>query len=251
MKDNYSSIDKAFLILENLAVPPYEKTALEISEELKIHRSTVHRILNILIENKMVHQSPSSKKYSIGPGSYHIGAAYLYNHTSMEQIRIILEELAKEIKQSIGYAILLEDRILSLFELESYQPIQIGFKVGTYYPIHCGAYGKCIMAYYEPYDRLEEIVYSSNLEKKGPNTITDPKQLLQEYSSIRQQGFAISDEENMKGLVGIGVPVKNFNDKVTACIAVKYIKGNIVDAERDMILGKLMHYADRISKLNL
>ncbi|WP_235601288.1 IclR family transcriptional regulator C-terminal domain-containing protein [Tissierella sp. P1] len=81
--------------------------------------------------------------------------------------------------------------------------------------------------------------------------MTDPKQLLQEYSSIRQQGFAISDEENMKGLVGIGVPVKNFNDKVTACIAVKYIKGNIVDAERDMILGKLMHYADRISKLNL
>ena len=251
MRDSYSSIDKAFLILESLTAPPYEKSALEISEELKMHRSTVHRILNILINNKVVHQSPSSKKYSVGPGAYHIGATYLYNHTNMEQIKTILEELAKDIKQSIGYAILLEDRILSLFELESYQPVQIGFKVGTYYPIHCGAYGKCIMAYYEPYDRLEEIVYSSNLEKKGPNTITDPKQLLQEYSSIRQQGFAISDEENMKGLVGIGVPVKNFNDKVTACIAVKYIKGNIVDAERDMILGKLMHYADRISKLNL
>ncbi len=251
MKDNYSSIDKAFMILESLTTLPYEKSALEISEEVKMNRSTVHRILNILIDNKVVHQSPNSKKYSIGPRAYQIGTTYMYNQTNMEQIKMILENLAKEIKQSVGYAISFEDRILSLFELESYQPVQIGFKVGTYYPIHCGAYGKCIMAYYEPYEKLEEIVYSSNLEQKGPNTITDPKRLLEEYSTIREQGFALSDEENMKGLVGIGVPVRNFSNKVIACIAVKYIKGNISDVERNVIIERLKVYADKISKLNI
>ncbi|NLV89155.1 MAG: IclR family transcriptional regulator [Tissierellia bacterium] len=251
MKKNQSSIDKAFMILESLSSYPYGKTALDISRELNINRSTVHRILNILMENKVVYQSPNSRKYAIGARAFQIGSAFLYSQTHMEQIKSILEELAKEIKLSIGYAILVEDKILSIFELESHQPVEIGFKVGTYYPIHCGAYGKCIMAYYEPYEKLEEIVYSADLEKRGPNTITDPKKLLEEYSNIRQQGFAFSDEENMKGIVGIGVPVRNLNNKVTACIAAKYIKGTVNDSEKEAILERLKAYAERINSLNL
>ncbi len=144
--------------------------------------------------------------------------------------------MGKDIKQSIGYAILIEDRILSLFELESHQPVQIGFKVGAYYSIHSGVYGKCIMAYYKTYDKLKDIVFSSNLDKKGPNIITDPNQLLEEYSTMREQGFALSDEENMKGLVEIGVPVRNLNNEVTSCIAIKYIKGNVNEEERDLYI---------------
>lgn len=251
MKENHSSIDKAVMILECLSSFPYEKSAIEISEELKINRSTVHRILNILMDNNLVYQSPSTRKYSIGARAYQIGSSYLYSQTSMEQIKIILEELAKEIKLSIGYAILVEDKILSIFELESYQAVQIGYRVGTYYPIHCGVYGKCIMAYYEPYEKLKEIVYSSKLDKRGPNSITDPDKLLEEYSKIRKQGFTISDEEYMKGIVGIGVPVRNIKNKVTGCIAVKYIKDTINEVEREHILERLKYYADKINNLNL
>ncbi len=49
-----SSIDKAFMILERLARKPYEMTALELSRELQINRSTVHRILNDLIVRTVV-----------------------------------------------------------------------------------------------------------------------------------------------------------------------------------------------------
>lgn len=251
MKENFSSIDKAIMILECLSSYPYEKSALEISNELKVNRSTVHRILNILMANKVVYQSPSSKKYSIGAKAYQIGSAYLYSHNSLEQVKLILEELAKEIKLSIGFAILIDDKILSIFELESYQPVQIGYKVGTYYPIHCGVYGKCIMAYYEPYEKLKEIVYSTKLDKSGPNTITDPQILLVEYEKIRKQGYAISDEEYMKGIFGIGVPVRNIDNKVTGCIAVKFIKGTVNDYEMEFILERLKFYANKINSLNL
>lgn len=241
-----SSIDKALLILNLLAEPPYEKSALEISESLNIHRSTVHRILNILISNEAIQQSPSTKKYSIGPASYHVGVTYLRSQTNIEQIKILLDSLAKEINQSIGYAILVEDKILSIFEIASQDIVQIGFKVGTYYPLHCGAYGKCIMAYYEPYEELEKLIYSIELEKKGPNTLTDPEAILEEFSSIRKQGYAISDEENMKGIVAIGVPIRDIENRVIACVAVKYIKGNVSDEEKTYYINKLIEYSTKI-----
>lgn len=246
-----TSIGKAYMILERLAKKPYEMSALELGQVTGLNRSTVHRILNILIDNTMVVQNPTTKKYSIGPGSYRIGSAFLNKQPNIGDIYGELEKLAAKTKQSIGYAILIENKILSIFEVESYQPVQIGYKVGAYYPIHCGAYGKCIMAYYEPYEELKEIVYSTNLKKNAPNTITDPEELLKEYEKVREQGYAISDEENMKGLVGIGVPVRNYNNKVVACVAAKYIKGNVDEKEQQSIIHQLKLTSDKIGKLSI
>ena len=249
MAENLSSIEKAAKILIRLSKEPYEMTALELSEELGINRSTVHRILNILIGEMFVLQNPSSKKYSLGPTTYTIGASYLHNQNNSERIKYILEDLAKETKQSIGYAILVEDRILNMYEIENYQSIKIGYKSGCFYPIHCGAYGKCIMAFYEPEKKLREIVYSADLFPKGPNTITDPEVLLGEYRKIRQQGYAISDEESVKGLIGVGAPVRNSRGKVVASVAVAILKGTITDDKFKEIINKAIASANKISQL--
>ena len=224
-------------------------TALELSEELGINRSTVHRIINILIGEMFVLQNPSSRKYSLGPTTYTIGASYLHNQNNSERIKYILDDLAKETKQSIGYAILVEDRILNMYEIENYQPIKIGYKSGCFYPIHCGAYGKCIMAFYEPEKKLREIVYSADLFPKGPNTIIDPEILLEEYRRIRQQGYAISDEESVKGLIGIGAPVRNSNGRVIASVAAACLKSSLSDDEFEDIINKTIAGANKISKL--
>lgn len=249
MSTDNSSIDKAFMILDRLARKPYEMTALELSMELQINRSTVHRILNSLIDRTVVIKNPTNKKYSLGPGAYRIGSGFLNKQPNISSITVELDRLAAKTRQSVGYANLFEDKILSIFEVESYQPVQIGYRVGVNYPIHCGAYGKCIMAFYEPYEKLKNIVYSTKLVKNTPNTITDPEKLLKEYEKIRKNGYAISDEENVKGLVGIGVPIRNFENKVVACVAVKYIKGNVDEEEQKVIIKQLLEYGAKIEKL--
>lgn len=244
-----TSIEKTFMILKRLAHEPYEMTALELSEELKINRSTVHRILNTLKNQMLVLQNPFNKKYSLGPECYHIGIAYLNNQSNSEQIRYILNEVAMETKQSVGYAMLVGGRIINIYEIENYQPIKIGYRPGSYYPIHCGVYGKTIMAFYEPIEELREIVYCSDLYRKTPYTITDPEELLKEYEKIRKNGYAISDEENLLGAIGIGAPVRNSKGKVIACVGVACLKSNLKDNELEFIKNKVIEGAQKISKL--
>lgn len=249
MTKNKSSIGKTIDILRSLGNKPYEKTAIEISNELDINRTTVHRILGILMEEDMVLQNPMNKKYYLGPEAYHIGIAFISRNNTLEQIKYILEKVAEDTKQSVGYSMLIEDKVMNIFEIESYQPIKIGYRPGSYYPIHCGAYGKCIMAYYKPLDKLKEIVYSTNLDKRTYNTITDPERLLKEYEDIRKKGYAISDEENMLGAIGIGVPVLDSKDNIIGSVAAAGIKGNLCSEDIENIKEKLLKSAAEISKL--
>ena len=248
VNDKISAIEKAIIILKRLAEEPFEMSVLDLSNELQINRSTVHRTIGILKEEYLVLQNPYNKKYYLGPTAYHIGASYVSNINNYDQIRYILNEIALEINQSIGFVKLEGERIINIYEIESYQPIRIGYRQGRYYPIHCGAYGKCTMAFYEPKEKLEKIVYSTELVKNTPYTITDPEKLLKEYEKIRKDGYAISDEEHLLGLIGVGAPVFNPSGKIIGTIAAALIKSTSTNEDIEKVKLAMINGAKRISK---
>ena len=246
--DNNSSVYKTMKILIRLAKEPYKMTALELSRELNINRSTIHRNLNAFISELIVIQNPETKMYSLGPTAYHIGACYLSNIDYNVQIRYILNNIAMEAKQSVGFSVLEGKKIFNIMEIESYQPIKIGYRQGNYFPFHCGAYGKSIMAFYEPYEELVKIVNEKPLEKRTENTITDPDLLLLEYQKIRDNGYAISDGENMYGVIGIGAPVKNSKGKIVGSVATAIIKHNTTNEDIMRLKELMISGADEISQ---
>lgn len=227
MKDKLSSLEKTIEILKYLAKEPYSFSALELSRALDINRSTVHRILATLKGQMLIIQSPTSKKYKLGPMIYHIGSAYINRSNYTNEIFQIVDEVSEKLRLSTGYSVIEDNKIINLYENEMFTSIRMGYKSGCFYPIHCGAYGKTIMAFHQPIEELREIVSNAKLEKRTGNTITDPDKVLEEYAEIRKQGYAISDEENVKGAIGIGAPVRNSKDKVIASIAVAGIKASI------------------------
>lgn len=247
--NNISSIQKAIEIIKYMTKEPYSFTVLEISKALGINRSTVHRILNTLKDDMIILQNSSTKKYKIGPMAYHIGSAYLHSETYTDEIHSILDEVAEKVRLSAGYAIREGDKIINIYEVETYIPMRMGYRPGMFYPIHCGVYGKTIMAFYNPPEKLREIVYSTDLKKMTENTITDPEKLLEEYAKIRKQGYAISDEERLKGAVGIGAPVRNSKGEVVACVGVAGIKASLTPEDIEYIKEVVIDGANRISKL--
>jgi DNA-binding IclR family transcriptional regulator len=58
-----------------------------------------------------------------------------------------------------------------------------------------------------------------DLQALTANTIRDPKQLLDETDRIARQGYAIDNEEFMRGLVALAVPVTDGQGRFIAAIA--------------------------------
>lgn len=243
-----SSLEKAIEVLKYLAREPYSFSALELSKALNINRSTVHRILLTLKSEMLILQCPSNKKYKLGPMIYHLGSAYINKSNHANEIFHIIDEVSEKLKMSTGYSVIENGKIINIYENEMFTTIRMGYKPGCFYPIHCGSYGKTIMAFYEPLHELNEIVYNTKLEKRTENTITDPDKLLEEYARIRQQGYAISDGENIEGAIGVGAPVRNSLGKVIGGIATAGIKASIKHEKLEYIKEVIIDAADRISK---
>lgn len=71
-----NSLRKGIMVLKRLTLEPFEMSALELSSELKLNRSTIHRILNNLIEEELVEQNQLNRKYRLGLGAEKIGLGY-------------------------------------------------------------------------------------------------------------------------------------------------------------------------------
>jgi DNA-binding IclR family transcriptional regulator len=87
------------------------------------------------------------------------------------------------------------------------------------------------------------------LDKRTDKTITDPDKLLKEFEKIRNQGYCISNEENAKGALGIGAPVRNSKGEVVASIAAAGIKAGIDNNRLNEIKKVIMEAAEEISAL--
>ena len=69
-----------------------------------------------------------------------------------------------------------------------------------------------------PEERAENILRSSTLVARTPNTIVDLAPLLSELERVRRQGFASVDQEVEVGLRSIAVPLKNPRGQIVAAL---------------------------------
>jgi DNA-binding IclR family transcriptional regulator len=225
IEDKMTAIEKAVYILNILSKEPFAYKVTDVSAMSGINRTTVHRILNTLTDSGWVILDRELNKFKIGPMLYHMGQAYLAGNNYESKLVEILGRLSQQTEESVGYAARDGERVISLYEMEIYQPLKMNYRAGTFYPINKGSYGKCLMAYYDE-QRVNQLVRSQKYEKTGPNTLTDPEDILAEYRKIREQGYVISDEEVAPLIVGGGVPVFNQKGKVDTCIAIAFVKND-------------------------
>ena len=213
MSSNPNAIEKTLMIMKAFTEKPFEYTAKELSDKLKISKPTIHRILNILENNDFVKRTNDMNKYTVGHESYIIGMQYAKRQDIYSDIRSIVDEVSKKTGQQVGYTVLEGGKIISIYESE-YHNKNIKYIPGEIYPVNCGVYGKVLMAYSHTIEELEKLVYQIKLEPVTPKAITDPDKLIEEYRMIRKKGYSESYGEYIEGTIGIGAPTFNASGKV-------------------------------------
>jgi DNA-binding IclR family transcriptional regulator len=64
------------------------------------------------------------------------------------------------------------------------------------------------------------LISASALEKRTPKTITNPEELRRHLLFVRENGYAIDDEENEEGIRCVAAPIRNGNGKVEAALSI-------------------------------
>ncbi|WP_283402425.1 IclR family transcriptional regulator [Halorubrum sp. DM2] len=205
------SVSTAFDILKILR-DEEGATVTEIAEAIDRSPGTTHTYLATMEEKGYVRVENSEYRvglFALPLGEYVRATSRLYQTGKPEIDKLAQEsgEAAHLVVESHGHEILL---------YEQFGPNAVGEDLYTRikgYPrrnLHCSAASKAILAHLDE-SRRSKILNDYEFVARTPNTIIDEETLRAELEEVRQNGYAINDEEQIMGVRAVAAPIIHEN----------------------------------------
>lgn len=211
-------ISKVFQILEAIQGAPSGLPLKSICQLTRINKSTAHRFLKHLERDGYLMHTESGV-YLIGPRLAQMAARVNHRATLQAAAQPILWELWKSTRETVNLAVLDQATVLYVDVLESPHEFRLSSRVGTRRQLHATALGKALAAFL-PEEQIEGILGAITFQPLTPKTIMNLVQLRQELEKIRQQGYAVDDEETTLGARCVSAPILGAAQHAIAAISV-------------------------------
>ena len=216
--EEYSSVQKAIEILLAFTKSSGEIGTLELGKKLHLHKSTVSRLLRILVHYELLQQDEKTKKYTLGRSALDLGTATKRYIDS--QLIVAAQSFLNELRNHLGEHIALEvisgNSSTVVCHAASTLPVTVSTDIGQRLPVHAVVGAKSILAFL-PADEVEELL-DDKLIRFTPDTITDLDKFKRHLKEIRKQGFAIDRGEYCPDVDAIGAPVFNADGRPVAAV---------------------------------
>lgn len=184
----------------------------EILTELSIPRSSAHGLLQTLTATGWVSHDPRTRQYSLGLRAWQIGQNFRGNTDLLGIVRPIMDRLAASAGETVQLAQL--DGVNNVYIAIS-QPartMRLASSVGTQLPAHATGIGKALLSLLLPEEAERRLRAAAPLAHLTENTVSDVDELLALLDRVRDEGFAVDDEEYISGCRCVAVPLPFLSD---------------------------------------
>lgn len=167
----------------------------------------------------MVQHEPLHDSYLVGHRFKQLSLAALSAAQRSGAGHEVLADLVSRVGESCNLGVLDGREVVYIDRVECDWPLRLQLQPGSRLPAHCSAMGKLLLAFLEP-EVCDRLLGAAPLMRHTANTETDPKRLRRELERIRSEEVSINDQEYMAGLLGIAVPIRDGQGRVSAGLAV-------------------------------
>ena len=218
-KSSIQVIERMMRLLDALANHAVPVNLKLLAVETRLHPSTAHRILSVMVQNRVVDR--------IEPGIYRLGMRLLELGTlvrsriSIRQEALpYMQQLHQQLGETVNLSVRHDDEVIYIERTSSgNQMMRVVQIIGARAPLHITAVGKIFLAADGP-DKCIEYAKRTGLPKFTDNTLTDQVNLLKEVENARRQGYAFDEEEAEKGVCCIGAGIYDDDGQLVAGLSV-------------------------------
>lgn len=209
---------RALLVLDHLARAQHPPTLAQLAQRLDMPKTTLMRLLAAMQRAGFVAATPTENGYVPGPQSTALALATLRASAFTRACRAVLAQLAGKLGETCNLTAPDGDQVIYMERVETAEPLRLFFAVGSHVPMHCTASGKLFLA---SMNRLERgrVLARLPLTRNTPRTLTDPARLEDELERLAARGIGIDNEEFVRGMSAVAVPVRDAQDRVVAAVA--------------------------------
>ena len=242
------SVKKVVSVLECVIYSPKPVNAIHVSRYLDMSVPNAYKYLSELEKCGLIIRL-ADKTYI---PSFKIVE---YSSTIMKKINLrelshpLLIDLMAKTGQTVHLGIMENLRGVYIDKVEGPNSLPMISKVGATFDLYSTSLGKALLAFEEK-ERIDAYLNNIVLVKKARNTIINKEKFRENLNIIKQRKFSLDMEENEDGIICIGAPVLNFENKTIAAISISVVASKVNNQMISDYADKVLSCAMEISRLS-
>ncbi|QNS15231.1 IclR family transcriptional regulator [Mannheimia bovis] len=243
------SLIRGLTLLELLAKFPNGCPLAHLAELSGLNKSTVHRLLQGLLQEGYVRPAPTAGSYRLTTKCLAIGQRALSSINILHIAAPHLEALNLKLGETVNFAMREKDHAILINKLEATTGLmRTRAYIGQQMQLYCSGMGKLFLAYdSEDYIPQYWQAKSSVIQQLTINTITTIEGMKKELETIRELGFAMDAEENELGVSCIACPIFDHQQKVHYAVSVSLSTARLNQLGQENLLPVIQETAEKIS----
>jgi IclR family transcriptional regulator, pca regulon regulatory protein len=225
-----NSLVRGLVVLECFRPHKDSFTLAELSRLVDIPKSSLHRVVKTLSEMSYLRYDEQAKRYYLGTRVLSLGFSVLQSMELREIARPYLEKLSRECNKTVNLAILDKHEMVYVERIRVPGIRAFNISIGNRIPVWSTAVGKAVLAHLEP-EKLKALLKQL---KELPEFKRGENRMVRALDQVRKDGFAINDQEFLRGIRAVAVPIFS-PDGVTCAI-------NIVVEPEEVSIDELRNY---------
>jgi IclR family KDG regulon transcriptional repressor len=210
------SLDRTFDILELLSKQQQGLHLTEVSKAVKLHKSTVYRLLSALMQRGYIEKRDTV--YKLGLEFVELCSLYLNSLELKTEAAPILRQLSNQTGQTVYLATLQDNEVVYIDKVETFNSIRKYSIIGQRRPLYCTSLGKAFLMG-SSNDDIKALFKGKKLASYTTTTITDIATLLHNVNEAKRKGWAFDNEEYENDVRCLGAPVYDYRDHIIAAIS--------------------------------
>lgn len=243
-----TSLARGLAVMRCFAEHAQPVTIAQAARDTGISRPAVRRCLHTLV--RLGYAEQTGQSYVLRPKVLSLGYAYLSSSPLVLRAQPLLDSLRDEIHESCSLGMREEDEVHYVARAEASRIMSIALRTGSRLPLYATSMGRVLLAG-QPRAGQEAYLRRTALVPLTSRAEVDRAALLEIFTKVAEQGYAIVDQELELGLRSVAVPIVHRGEVVAAMnIGVQAPRITMADL-RSRLLPPLRCVAAEISRAGL
>jgi DNA-binding IclR family transcriptional regulator len=238
-------LDKVFDLLDVLA-EGQDMSVADLASRLGQPRSSIYRLLISLRQRGFVEPGADRATFRLGMEFLRFGGIVLSRFDVRKAAQPVLERINAETGETVYLCVRSGDQAVCIERIDGMFVGRAALDIGKALPLHVGATSRLLLAF-EPESEWYRYVEGRELEMFTPKTVNTPDGIVTSLKRVRQEEFALSDEDVTEGMASCGAPVFDHTGRIVAAVAIGGMRQAILGSRRKSIYELMKSGAAEIS----
>lgn len=241
------SVGRALSVLELFSDRRPALTIAEIAALTGLNRATSYRFAHTLRQLGYLEEIGGGK-FRPGNKAIALGQSALRSLELPELALPHLQKLRDVTHETVNLGVLKGTEMIFMARILGDSLLNFRFYVGMRIPAYLSTMGRAMLAFLDPVE-AEAVLMRTERTAQTDRTKTSVEDLLSEFAHIREQGYAVVDEELAMGLRGIAAPILNRDGYPIAAVNVSISRPLDENSLKTFLVPALMETVGEITKL--